>query len=330
MRPSSQRRTIAVAAQLPEGVPLRTPALVVAAVVAAACLVVSVSYKIYDPDLWENLVVGKAIWQLHRVPSTQLWSWPTYGAPDVKWTWGYSGRLWPVWERWGVWGVFAWRWVTTLVAFGLLWMAARRMGARGLAPLVVMVACGLVWRARSQARPETLAAVLLAAEVWILETRRQGGKDHTWWLMAVAWAWANVHNTYFLGLGVIGIYLLHDLARGRVQWARHRGPVPSRGAGLAAGAATAAASAQSGAARAGERWRLLWVGLGALLISFANPYGWRALWEPFDFFLHHRNEPIFHSIAELGPVQWEIYWRKGLPFLVAGWPLLALWRARRR
>ena len=232
---------------------MRTPALVVAALVAAACLVVSVSYKIYDPDLWENLVVGKAIWQLHRVPNTQLWSWPTYGAPDVKWTWGYSALLWPVGERWGGGGVLAWRWVTTLVAFGLLWMAARRMGARGLAPLVVMAACGLVWRARSQARPETLAAVLLAAEVWILETRRQGGKDHTWWLMAVAWAWANVHNTYFLGLGVIGIYLLHDLARGRVQWARHRGPVPARGAGLAAGAATVAAPAQSGAARATRR-----------------------------------------------------------------------------
>jgi hypothetical protein len=72
------------------------------------------------------------------------------------------------------------------------------------------------------------------------------------------------------------------------------------------------------------------VGLAALAISFANPYGWRALWQPFDFFLNHRNEAIFKTIGELGPVEWDIYWRKGLPLLVAGWPLLALWRARRR
>ncbi|HEY2954749.1 MAG TPA: hypothetical protein VGK89_05830, partial [Candidatus Eisenbacteria bacterium] len=257
------------------------------------------------------------------------WSWPTYGAPDVNWSWGFSALLWPVWERAGVWGLFAWRWVTALVAFGFLWGAARRMGARGFAPLVVMVVCSLVWRARSQVRPETLAAVLLAAELWILETRRQGGKDHAWWLVPLAWVWANVHNTWFLGFAVLGFHALDDLLgrRGRAGRVRSRGqtgpsPVP-RSAPAAARTAPPARGAQSPA-------RLLWVGLAALAISFANPFGWRALWQPFDFFLHHRDEPIFRSIAELHPVAWGDYWQRGLPLLVAGWPLLALWRARRR
>jgi hypothetical protein len=61
-----------------------------------------------------------------------------------------------------------------------------------------------------------------------------------------------------------------------------------------------------------------------------EPYGWRALWQPFDFYLNHRDEPIFKTIGELGPVEWSIYWKKGLPFLVAGWPLLALWRWRKK
>jgi hypothetical protein len=309
-----------------EAVSLRSPAMIAVALVAAACIALSVSYRIYDPDIWQNLVVGKAIWQLHRVPTTQLWSWPTYGAPDVKWTWGFSALVWPVWERAGVWGLFAWRWATALVAFGLLWAAARKMGARGFVPLVVMVVCSLVWRARSQVRPETLAAVLLAAQVWILETRRHGGKDRTAWLIPVAWAWANVHNTHFLGFGVIGIHLLHDLVAGRGRGAR-RGRSPGRGAPAPA---RAGATPPGPAHAAGGRWRLAWVGLAALAISFVNPYGWRALWQPFDFFLNHRNEPIFKTIGELGPVEWSIYWRKGLPLLVAGWPLLALWRARRR
>ncbi|HEY2954388.1 MAG TPA: tetratricopeptide repeat protein, partial [Candidatus Eisenbacteria bacterium] len=236
------------------------------------------------------------------------WSWPTYGAPDVNWSWGFSALLWPVWERAGVWGLFAWRWVTALVAFGFLWGAARRMGARGFAPLVVMVVCSLVWRARSQVRPETLAAVLLAAELWILETRRQGGKDHAWWLVPLAWVWANVHNTWFLGLGLIGVHLLDDLWAGRA--AEPRG-------------ASAAASGGGG------WWRLAWVGLAALAISFANPFGWRALWQPFDFFLHQRNEVIFSTIGEMGPIDWDAFWRTGLPLLVGGWPILLLVRARR-
>jgi hypothetical protein len=324
----------------PEGVPLRSPAMIAVALVAAVCIALSVSYRIYDPDIWENLVVGKAIWQLHRVPTTQLWSWPTYGAPDVKWTWGFSALVWPVWERAGVWGLFAWRWATALVSFGLLWAAARKMGARGFVPLVAMVVCSLVWRARSQVRPETLAAVLLAAQVWILETRRHGGKDRSWWLVAVAWAWANVHNTWFLGFGVTGIHLLHDLVAGRGRGARRsggargaaapRGGAAARGSGAAPGPARASGAAPVPARATGGRWQLAWVGIAALAISFVNPYGWRALWQPFDFFLNHRNEPIFKTIGELGPVDWSIYWRKGLPFLVAGWPLLALWRARRR
>jgi len=280
-------------AQLLSSVSLRSPAMIAATLVAAACIAFSVSGKIYDPDIWQNLVVGKAIWQLHRVPTTQLWSWPTYGAPDVNWTWGFSALIWPLWERGGVWGLFAWRWATTLLALALLWSAARSMGARGFTALVVMVVCGLVWRGRSQVRPETLAAVLLAAQIWILETRRHGGKDRSPWLIPIASVWANAHNTYFLGLAVIGIHVLNDLIARR----------PVRRLALAA--------------------------LGALAISFLNPFGWRALWQPFDFFLHHRNEAIFRTIGELGPIEWGAQWR-GVPVLLAAWPLLTILRVRRK
>jgi len=71
------------------------------------------------------------------------------------------------------------------------------------------------------------------------------------------------------------------------------------------------------------------VGLAGVAASFLNPFGWSAVWQPFDFVLHERHEPIFRGIAELQPVQWEHNLTNGLPLLVAAWPLLALWRARR-
>ncbi len=284
-------------------VPFPSPALIAAALVAAAGILVSVSFTLYDPDIWQNITVGKAIWLMHGAPHTQIWSWPTYGAPDIKWTWGFSALLWPVWEHGGVLGLFMWRWVTTLLAFGVLWAAARRMGATGFLPLVVMVTCSLVWRARSQVRPETLVAVLLALEIWILEARRHGGADRTPWLVAIAWVWANVHNSYFIGFALIGFHWL-DAVRDRIR----RGP-GSPGGALAA--------------------RLAWVALGALAISFLNPYGWRLLWQPFDFFLHRRNEILFKSIGELSPLDVTSFWRSGLPLIVVGWPLLIVARARR-
>jgi len=291
----------------------RHPAVLAAATVAALCLIVSVSFQIDDPDLWQHLTVGRAIWQLHSIPQLQIWCWPTYGEPQVLPSWGFRALLWPFWKLGGLWGLYAWRWLTTLAAFGLAWAAARRLGARGLAALPVVVLAGLLYRQRSQLRPETLVAVLLALEIWILERRRAAAHsqrtrraDPAWWLVAVAWGWVNVHISYPIGLAVLGFHAADEV----------------RAFGMARSAK------RGGAARTAPL--LPWVLAAAVAASFANPFGWRALWQPFEYFLTWRHELIFRGIGELQPVQWRFNLLNGLPLLVAGWPLLALLRARRQ
>ena len=283
-------------------VPLSHPAMVAALVATAAVALLSVTFRVFDTDFWQHLLVGRFIWETRSAPTTQLWTWPTYGMPDVNASWGFRALVWPFWSLGGVWGLFAWRWVTTLAALGILLALGRRMGARGFAPLVAVLMCALVYRLRSQIRPETLVAVLLAVQLWVLETRRQGGRDRSAWCLPIAWAWANTHISWYLGFAVTGTYLLDDL-------------LPGRGGGAAA--------------RIRAR-RLAIVALGALAISFVNPWGWRALWQPFDYFLHWRHEPIFQIIRELRPVNWRDYERSPLPLLVAAWPALIAWQARRR
>src|SRR5678815_2642298 len=119
-------------------------------------------------------------------------------------------RIWPLWKLAGVWGLFAWRWFSVLAAFGLLWMTARRMGARGFGPLAVIATCAVIYRLRSQIRPETLVAILLALEMWILEVRRHGGRDRSLWLIPIALVWANAHISYFLFFVVLGAHALND------------------------------------------------------------------------------------------------------------------------
>ena len=66
---------------------LTHPAAIIATLLAALCVLLSVTFTIYDPDIWQHLAVGRAIWQLHRVPATQIWIWPTYGVPDITPSW---------------------------------------------------------------------------------------------------------------------------------------------------------------------------------------------------------------------------------------------------
>jgi hypothetical protein len=274
-----------------------------ALILAFAGVLASVTFTLFETDVWQHLLVGKAIWTLGRVPTTQLWSWPSYGDPEVNSAWLFRALIWPVWSLGGVAGLYAWRWATTLAAFAALWAAARAMGARGFAPLVTLVAAALVYRLRSQIRPETLAAVLLALTLWLLETRRHGGRDRTAWLPLIALVWANTHLSWFLGMVLIGSHALAALIAAR--WRRADAPAPRPG-------------------------RLVGVGLLAIAVSFLNPFGWRALWQPFDFALHWRGEPMFQAIGELQRLPLSALRWSGVAFLLVLWPLLLAWRGVRR
>jgi hypothetical protein len=293
-----------------EALPLRHPAVLGFAAFVAVCVALSVTYRIYDPDVWQHLAVGRALWMLHHVPTTQIWIWPTYGAPEVTPSWAFRALLWPFWSAGGVWGLFAWRWLTTLAAFGILWATARRMGARGLGSLVVIVLCALTWRHRSQVRPETLVGVLLALELWVLEGRRLSRPDRAWLIVPIALVWSNVHLSYPLGFAVLGAYLIdaHLRVRRVARAVRDGGEVPPA-LGLP-----------------GPLWMAALLALAAL---FLNPSGWRALWQPFEYALVWSREPIYRTIAELRPMSWSAHWKTGIELLLVGWPLLLWLRARR-
>jgi len=264
----------------------------------AACLTVTVSFRIYDPDLWQHLEVGRYLWRTGHIPRTEIWSWPSYGAPSVLPSWGFRALLWPFFAAGGVWGLYVWRWLTSIGTGAILWVTARRMGARGVLPVVMLVLAGLIWRQRSMARPETLAMILLALELLILESRRHGGRDRSPWLVLVLWLWVQAHVSFVFGFVVLAIYLADDLLRRRAGAA-------SRPAPLAIVLVTAAA------------------------VAFVNPFFTGLMRQPFEFFLERRHDVLLQLIDELKPVDWRMNLRNGLPLLAVAWPALALIRAAR-
>ncbi len=278
--------------------------MIAAALSVAFLIALSVTWRIVDTDFWQHLAVGRAIWETRSIPQVNVWTWPTYGEPQVLPSWGFRALLWPFYALGGVPGLFVWRWITTLAAFGLAWATARRLGATGFTPFIVLTLCALGYRLRAQVRPETLAAVLLAFQIWVLEARRHragpSGRDPTPWLVAIAWAWANIHISYYFGLVITGIHAIAERL-GR------RGPAPE----------------------AGREWPLGWALLASVAISFLNPFGWHALAQPFEYFFVWRHELLFFTIGELHPMGPPSNIYDAIPFLPFGWPLLALWRSRR-
>src|SRR5262249_44208875 len=163
----------------------------------------------------------------------------------------FRALVWPFYAAAGAWGLQAWRWLTTLGAFGLLARVARRLGARGLAPWLGLLLCAVVYRQRSQVRPETLVAVLMSAQLLLLQRWRAGDRRAAWALPAIALLWANAHVSYWIGFAMTLLFAAD------AGWRRRRVPREL----LASLAACAA-------------------------VSFVNPFGWTALWQPFDYQLH--------------------------------------------
>jgi len=302
---TGRTRRAAPPTPLPE-VPLTHPAFLLAMAAVAACVVAAVTYRILDTDFWQHLAVGREIVREGRVPATQVWTWPLYGQPDSPPSWGFRVLLWQFWEWGGMAGLFAWRWLTTLAALALAWLAARRMGATGFSALVVAAWAALALRLRAEPRPESLVFVLIALQLLVHETARRERPGASPWrgaalaLPVVALVWANVHISYWLGLALQLLYLADAFARGRRDREARAWVTP-----LAILFAVSAAA------------------------SFLNPGGWRTLAQPIEYWTTWRHELIYRQISELEPVVWRENVRNLLWLLVAGWPLLILLRARR-
>lgn len=277
--------------------PLAPAQWAVLVTIAAVLACLGVSYRLYDPDLWQHLAVGRAIWTTHSLPMTNVWTWPTFGEPYVLPSWLFRVLLWPVWALGHEAGLTAWRVLTLLATFGIAALTARRMGARGAALVVALLWCALLFRLRSMVRPETLAGVLLAAQMWILEERRRGGRDHSAWLVPLAWVWIQAHLSWYLAPLLTGFHVLAE------------GVAASRG-------------------RSGARApvKLALVLLASIAVLFVNPYGARAVLQPFQYALDQRSHPLFRMILELGPITWSAHARDGLAAWMA---LVALsWAVR--
>jgi len=275
--------------------------MIAAALFSALAILFGVTFRLYDADLWQHLAVGRAIWQLHAVPTTQVWVWPTYGTPAVCPSWLFRALLWPLYATGGVLGLYLWRWITVALAFALLWASARRMGARGFSALAVLALAALSFRHRSQVRPDTLVAVLLAMELWLLVSWREDGRPRRAALAVLLWAWVNAHVSWPLGFLLLAAFGLD------AEWRATRRGRP-----------------------AAALLPHLTAGLAGAALGFVNPSGWRTLAEPFAFVFGGRSSPLYDNIAELQPLMWSVHWKTGIELLILGWPILIVIRIARR
>jgi hypothetical protein len=252
---------------------------------ALALLVLSVSIApVTNNDIFLHLKTGHRILQTGQVPRVDDYSTLARGRPYVAHEW-LSAVLFALGESLGGFdALIVTKALAALLLAGLLYRAARLLGATPVVTLPALALVMVLAGARIMERPHIFSYVLSAAVLCLLAWRRSSrSATPLLALPPLQVLWANLHGGFLLGpalagLAAAGAAIDGILVRG---WPAEEPPPRSGGARRAARRERASRAGGAGD-RLAEAARLGGVAILMLLASLLNPYGARLLAFPFE------------------------------------------------
>ncbi len=235
---------------------------------------VSLLRKLFDPDIWWHMVVGREVMRQMRIPDSEFYILPRLGEPGEFHEWGFGVFYYLVEHYSGYVGMAI---ANAAIGCGiLLCLYSATLGktrTEWWLSLPVIALALWVIEPRLNYRPETLLYLLLAAEIFLLENYL-AHKKLAWLIPLPVFTWllSQGHPSAIFLIGVFGIY------------------------GLQAVLSSAEKIKTAGV-------------LGILMLAMAgtstlNPYGFHQLWMPVEIAL---SSTELKSITEFLPVMQTEY-----------------------
>ncbi len=166
------------------------------------------THPIRPHDFWWHIAVGREIVATHRIPTVDTFSYTMRGAPYPSYQafWLMEVWLYLLYRAGGAALVVLAQALTLTATYALVLLASRLEGGSWrLAAFAALfaVALGLDdWNVR----PQVAAFLIAALFLWALTRLRHGGSSRLLLLFPPGMAlWVNVHGTFPLGAGLLGL-----------------------------------------------------------------------------------------------------------------------------
>src|SRR6266540_3917721 len=191
-------------------------------------------------DLAYHLRAGDIMFDTHAVLRTDVFSAVAYGKPWLNQQWLAQIVLAAAFRLGGWFGLVALRALLVGLVLSFVFLACRAAGAATKRAAWLTLAGGVVLLlARFHLRPQLFGMVCFAVTAWLI-ARRHTHPQGVWFVLPVTVLWANLHGSFFMAPLLLGLAWVED------RWVRGRG---------------------------GRT--LLLAGLGSVLATTVNPYGYR-------------------------------------------------------
>jgi hypothetical protein len=251
-----------------------------------------------DPDTWWHAKVGQLILATRHLPAHDIYSFTVHGNPWIAYEW--LGEILIGWA--GTHGVVGL--LTLLSALAALLMSLMYVYATVCTGNVkaALAACAILLpleAAYFTLRPQVLGYCYLIVLLILMERYRQGHEKVLWAIPPLFLVWVNTHGSFFLGLGIFGVFWLCGMFEfdwGNIE-ARKWTPRQSR--------------------------NLLLTSLASLAVLPLTPYGTQLAAYPLEMSLF---QPLnIASIQEWQPVSFGEPWGKAFFLIIVGLFLIQLW-----
>lgn len=222
------------------------------------------SELVKDTDLWWHLMDARLLLTTHHFMRVDLYSFTVRGASWINPEWLSEVPYWVGYLLFGLVGVH----LVAVIAFAanllLVYFRSCSISRHKGAAFWTAVLCFPLMAINCGARTIVIAYLALSAEMIIIEAAERGRTRLLWLLPPLFCLWINLHGSWFIGLGLLSLYILCGLFSIDIGVFKQAAFSPS------------------------ERNRLILVFLGCLAAVFVNPYGWRLVWNPLDMLLNQK------------------------------------------
>lgn len=227
-------------------------------------------------DLTYHLRAGAEIVATRAIPHADSFTFTAAGRSWFNQQWLSQVLLAAVFDAGGWFALALLR--SLLAASALLAMlgACRVQGATLRASAWLTMGASVLLLPTLQLRPQLFGVVCFAVALWLLAGRHQT-PTRVWWLVPLVAVWSNLHGTFFLAVGLIGLAWLADVH------ARHP-----------------------------QRHRLVAIGLVVIAATMLNPFGpqvWPYVWSLSS------NPAVRGLVVEWQPTSFDSY--SGAAFLIS-------------
>ena len=174
--------------------------------------------QITDPDFWWHLKTGQYIVETRSIPHHDVFSFTVTEHKWITHEWLTQVFMFGLYRLGGLSALLLATCAVITFTFVLVYLQCD--GRPHLAVFVVLLGAltsAVAWGAR----PQMLNALMAAAFLFVLQRYRAGQRHVVWLLPALTALWANLHSGFLLGLGIIAVVIVGELA---ANWLDHHTP----------------------------------------------------------------------------------------------------------